>query len=63
MKKMSIPDKQVLDCAYLQHLPPSLANNLEAADYIRHYFGLECYDRWQRQQEQACTLLPSLHKK
>jgi len=32
-----------------QEVPVSEAKSEEAADYIIHYFGLECFDKWTHQ--------------
>ena len=49
------PDLKLIDSGLvvcdicLKEIPASEAGNCEAADYVIHYWGLECYDRWIRQ--------------
>jgi hypothetical protein len=33
----------------LKEVPVSEANNNEASDYVRHYFGMKCYAIWKQQ--------------
>ena len=35
----------------LKEIPVSEAKNEEAADYVAHYCGLECYAIWEAQQQ------------
>ncbi len=37
----------------LKEIPVSEAKNEEAADYVMHYCGLECYAIWQAQQKKS----------
>lgn len=42
---------KVLSCEQcLDEIPPSLADNPEAPDYVAHYCGLNCLDEWQKDQ-------------
>lgn len=31
----------------LKEIPASVAQSLEGPDYVHHFCGLECYERWQ----------------
>jgi len=33
----------------MKEIPASEVGSCEAADYVIHYWGLECYDKWRRQ--------------
>lgn len=33
----------------LKEIPASEARNSEATDYVRHFCGLECYEKWRKQ--------------
>jgi len=35
----------------LEEIPQSEVDSDEASDYVRHYFGLECYAIWKKQEE------------
>ena len=53
---MNTVKQQVLDelisCEIcFSEVPVSEANNDEGADYVMHYFGLECYSKWKCQRE------------
>lgn len=37
----------------LKEIPVSEAKSEEAADYVAHYCGLECYAIWQAQQQKG----------
>ena len=41
------PDKIVACDICLKEIPESVANCMEGADYIHHFCGLECYQKWQ----------------
>lgn len=43
----------------LKEIPPSVDQSLEGPDYIYHYCGLECYEEWRRQREQAEAAEPA----
>jgi hypothetical protein len=38
---------------YRKEVPLSEAKISEAADYVAHFCGLECYVKWKQQSEQA----------
>jgi len=33
----------------LKEIPVSEASNCEATDYVIHFCGLECYEKWRKQ--------------
>ena len=33
----------------LREVPPSEAKSSEASDYVRHFFGVECFAAWKNQ--------------
>ncbi len=42
-------DDAVLSCEIcLSEIPASVAHSLEGPDYVHHFCGLECYERWQQ---------------
>ena len=41
-----------IDCEIcLKEIPISEAMSDEATDYVAHFCGLECFDKWRKQQE------------
>jgi len=45
-------DHELIECSTcLQEVPLSEANNAEAVDYVAHFCGLECYDKWRELEE------------
>jgi len=36
----------------LKEVPQSEAKNVEVNDYVVHFCGLDCYDKWQDQDQQ-----------
>lgn len=32
----------------MKEVPSSEAKSVEASDYVAHFCGLECYDKWRR---------------
>ncbi|MDH4275489.1 MAG: DUF3330 domain-containing protein [Gammaproteobacteria bacterium] len=36
----------------LTEIPESGAKNAEAKDYVRHFCGLECYQKWEQNKTQ-----------
>ena len=43
-------DEQVSCEICLKEIPASEAQNAEASDYVAHFCGLECYDKWSHQE-------------
>ena len=41
------PEKMVACDICLKEIPDSAAKSMEGADYIHHFCGLECYQKWQ----------------
>ena len=49
--KVSEPPR--VPCAVcMREVPRSEASSAEGAEYVLHFFGLECYDLWRRDAEQ-----------
>ena len=51
---MTEPDKpieeEILPCdVCLKEIPKSEAKVAEAEDYVRHFCGLECFEKWEEQ--------------
>lgn len=43
---------EVVKCdVCLKEVPVSEAKNAEAADYVAHFCGLACFDKWRKQPE------------
>ncbi len=51
-KKIVEPEKVSCEVCF-KEIPISEAASVKATDYILYYCGLECYDRWKKQQEQS----------
>lgn len=45
------PDQaEIIQCDIcMKEIPASEARSAEAQDYVRHFCGLECFDRWSKQ--------------
>lgn len=43
-------DEQVSCEICLKEIPASEAQNAEASDYVAHFCGLDCYDKWSHQE-------------
>ena len=44
---------ELVDCEIcLNEIPISEAKSEEACEYVAHFCGLDCYDKWRRQQEE-----------
>lgn len=40
---------EVIACdVCLKEVPASVVKNAESLDYVTHFCGLECYDKWKR---------------
>ncbi len=47
------PDEPQVSCAVcLKEVPLSEAHTAEAVDYVAHFCGLECYEKWRHQPEE-----------
>jgi hypothetical protein len=47
---MKLADRELVACEVcLKEIPMSEASNCEASDYVIHFCGLECYERWRKQ--------------
>jgi len=54
VKKSDLPEVEKVSCAICQkEIPLSEAVIPEAADYVAHFCGLECYAEWKRQNENS----------
>lgn len=43
---------EVVKCEVcMKEVPVSEAQNAEAADYVAHFCGLACFDKWRKQPE------------
>jgi hypothetical protein len=49
--KQQVLDELISCEVCIREVPVSEAKNEEGADYVMHYFGLECYSLWKRQSE------------
>ena len=49
---VNAPDQQISCDTCIDEVPVSEAQIDEAADYIVHFCGLECYAQWKAQQKQ-----------
>ena len=48
-KNIQAPEKVSCEVCF-KEIPVSEATSVKATDYIMYYCGLECYDRWKKQQ-------------
>jgi hypothetical protein len=47
-------DEALVSCdVCLKEIPASEARSDEADDYVRHFCGLECYDKWRAGVEES----------
>lgn len=47
-------EEELVQCdVCLKEIPTSEAQNAEASDYVAHFCGLDCYDKWVEKGEQA----------
>lgn len=45
--KTSTENRELVECEIcLKEIPASEAKNEEASDYVLHFCGLECFDKW-----------------
>lgn len=49
--KTPVQDQLVQCDVCLKEIPASDSKNVEASDYVSHFCGLECYDKWRKQPE------------
>tara|TARA_R110002049_G_scaffold267587_1_gene443983 strand:- start:459 stop:695 length:237 start_codon:yes stop_codon:yes gene_type:complete len=48
-----------LSCAVcLTEIPPDAVNVIDAQDYVHHFCGLGCFEKWQKQAESSQRDLP-----
>ena len=54
VKKSDLPEAEKVSCDVCRkEIPLSEAVIPEAADYVAHFCGLECYAKWKRQSENS----------
>lgn len=53
--KQQIQDELISCEICFREVPVSEAKNDESADYVLHYFGLECYAKWTHQADAEDT--------
>jgi len=47
-----VNDETMIECSIcLKEIPESEAKIAEAQDYIQHFCGINCYKKWQDQQQ------------
>ena len=50
--KLTSTDTALIKCEIcLKEVPKSEAKIAEAQDYVMHFCGLDCYDRWHKKSE------------
>lgn len=53
-KDVPVTEPEMLSCEVcLSEIPASVAQSLEGPDYVHHFCGLECYDRWAHARDTA----------
>ena len=50
-KDLVEPEKVACEVCF-KEIPISEAKSVKATDYIVYYCGLDCYDKWQKQEEE-----------
>ena len=46
-KENTTYETETIECSEcLKEIPVSEAKNVEGADYVAHFYGLECYEKW-----------------
>ncbi len=54
MSDVNKPTEEVIECSVcLKEIPSSEAKSAEASDYVAHFCGLDCYDKWVKKAEQT----------
>lgn len=52
--KKSTENRELVECEIcLKEIPASEAKNEEASDYVLHFCGLECFDKWRSPEDKA----------
>lgn len=51
-KNLFEPEKVACEVC-LKEIPISEAINVKATDYVMYYCGLDCYDKWKKQEEKS----------
>ena len=52
--KKSTENRELVECEIcLKEIPASEARNEEASDYVLHFCGLECFDKWRSLEDKA----------
>jgi hypothetical protein len=52
--KKSTENRELVECEIcLKEIPASEAKNEEASDYVLHFCGLECFDKWRSSEDKA----------
>ena len=47
MSNVSEPEEELVQCdVCLKEIPTTEAKNAEASDYVAHFCGLDCYEKW-----------------
>lgn len=50
--KITPHEPQTVSCDLcLQEIPASTGKTMEADDYIYHFCGIDCYEKWQSKQQ------------
>lgn len=49
-KEVIEPDKITCEACF-KEIPISEAKSVKATDYIMYYCGLDCYEKWKKQEE------------
>lgn len=53
MNEKNVPQEETLECeTCLNEIPVSEALSGEATDYVIHFCGLECYEKWNAQEKE-----------
>jgi len=53
-EKIIAANTELLQCEIcLTEIPPSVGQTLEGTDYVHHFCGLECLEKWREQAEKT----------
>jgi len=54
MNDVNKAEEDLVQCGVcLKEIPTSEAKSAEASDYVAHFCGLDCYERWMKKAEQG----------
>lgn len=52
-KPIPVEPKSVACCVCLAEIPESVATSSEGDEYTQHFCGIECYNKWHKENEES----------